>query len=112
MCVYIFYIIFLCLFNFPNDRSFGLTGSRVVPATSIIQGTTVVNATDDDLTFSVEEGYKSLRAKKILEENLPTIDDGTPSYRHQQAMKSGPESIRIAQNGYVENVATEILRSV
>lgn len=103
---------FFCLFNFPNDRSFGLTGSRGMPATSIIQRTTVLNATDDDLTFSVEKGYKSLRAKEVLEENLPTIDDGTPSYRHQQTMKSGPESIRIARNGYVENVATEILRSV
>lgn len=59
----------------------------------------------------VEEGYKSLKAKEDLEKNFPTIDGGTPSYRHQQVMKSGPESIRIARNGYVENIATEKLRS-
>jgi len=60
---------------------------------------------------AVEEGYKSLKAKEDLEKNFPTIDGGTPSYRHQQVMKSGPESIGIARNGYVENIATEKLRS-
>jgi hypothetical protein len=79
-------------------------------ATSIIQKT-VINATGDDLILAMEGGYKSLKAKEDLEKNFPTIDDGTPSYRHQQVMKSGPESIRIARNGYVENVATEKLRS-
>ncbi|XP_025421585.1 peroxidase isoform X2 [Sipha flava] len=78
-------------------------------ATSIIQKT-VINATGDDLILAMEGGYKSLKAKEDLEKNFPTIDDGTPSYRHQQVMKSGPESIRIARNGYVENVATEKLR--
>lgn len=79
--------------------------------TSIIQKTTVINATEDDLTSAAEGGYESLEAKEDLEKNFPTIDDGTPSYRHQQAMRSGPESIRIARNAYVENVATEKLRS-
>jgi len=60
---------------------------------------------------AVEEGYKILKAKEDLEKNFPTIDGGTPSYRHQQVMKSGPESIGIARNGYVENIATEKLRS-
>jgi len=60
---------------------------------------------------AVEGGYKSLKAKEDLEKNFPTIDGGTPSYRHQQVMKSGPESIGIARNGYVENIATEKLRS-
>ena len=79
--------------------------------TSIIQRT-VINATGDNLMSAVEGGYKSLKAKEDLEKNFPTIDDGTPSYRHQQVMKSSPESIRIARNGYVENIATEKLRSV
>lgn len=78
---------------------------------SIIQGTTVINATGDDLTAAAEAGYKSLKVKEDLEKNFPTIEDGTPSYRHQQVMKSGPESIRIARNAYVENIATEKLRS-
>lgn len=80
-------------------------------STSIIQKA-VINATGDDLTLAVERGRKSLQAKEDLEKNLPAIDDGTPSYRHQQMMKSGPESMRIARDGYVENVATEKLRSV
>ncbi|XP_050422954.1 lactoperoxidase-like isoform X2 [Adelges cooleyi] len=78
-------------------------------STSIIQKA-VINATGDDLTLAVERGRKSLQAKEDLEKNLPAIDDGTPSYRHQQMMKSGPESMRIARDGYVENVATEKLR--
>lgn len=82
-----------------------------ITATSIIQRAVVINATGDDLMSAVEEGYKSLKAKEDLEKNFPTIDGGTPSYRHQQVMKSGPESIGIARNGYVENIATEKLRS-
>lgn len=82
-----------------------------ITATSIIQRTVVINATGDDLMSAVEGGYKSLKAKEDLEKNFPTIDGGTPSYRHQQVMKSGPESIGIARNGYVENIATEKLRS-
>ncbi|XP_050539391.1 lactoperoxidase-like isoform X2 [Daktulosphaira vitifoliae] len=81
-----------------------------VAATSIIQKT-VINATGDYLKSAVEEGYKSLKAKEDLEKNFPTIDEGTPSYRHQQVMKSGPESIRIARHGYIENIATEKLRA-
>lgn len=82
-----------------------------ITATSIIQRTIVINATGDDLMSAVEGGYKSLKAKEDLEKNFPTIDGGTPSYRHQQVMKSSPESIGIARNGYVENIATEKLRS-
>lgn len=82
-----------------------------ITETSIIQRTVVINATGDDLMSAVEGGYKSLKAKEDLEKNFPTIDGGTPSYRHQQVMKSGPESIGIARNGYVENIATEKLRS-
>ncbi|XP_022177219.1 chorion peroxidase-like isoform X1 [Myzus persicae] len=87
-----------------NEADEGIT------ATSIIQRTVVINATGDDLMSAVEGGYKSLKAKEDLEKNFPTIDGGTPSYRHQQVMKSGPESIGIARNGYVENIATEKLR--
>jgi len=83
----------------------------MVARTSIIQETTVINATEDDLTAAVEAGYESLKAKEDLEKNFPTIEDGTPPYRHQQVMKSGPESIRMARNAYVENIATEKLRS-
>ncbi|XP_025200669.1 lactoperoxidase isoform X2 [Melanaphis sacchari] len=86
------------------------TADAGITATSIIQRTIVINATGDDLMSVVEGGYKSLKAKEDLEKNFPTIDGGTPSYRHQQVMKSGPESIRIARNGYVENIATEKLR--
>lgn len=82
-------------------------------ATSIIQRAVVINATGNNLMLAaVDGGYKSLKAKEDLEKNFATIDDGTPSYRHQQVMKSSPESIRIARNGFVENIATEKLRSV
>lgn len=98
---------FACLYNILVVAADG-----AMTVTSIIQRTTVViNATGDNLMFAAEGGYKSLKAKEDLEKNFPTIDGGTPSYRHQQVMKSGPESIGIARNGYVENIATEKLRS-
>lgn len=104
------YIIFFDLF-FNSQRLLYLADEGST-GTSIIQRTVVLNATGDNLISAVEGGYKSLKSKEELEKNFPTIDDGTPSYRHQQVMKSGPESIRIARNGYVENIATEKLRSV
>lgn len=87
------------------------TASIIQQANAATAAVVVINATGYDLTAALLDGRKSLKAKEDLEKNFATIDDGTPSYRHQQAMKSGPESIRIARKGYVENVATEKLRS-
>jgi hypothetical protein len=47
--------------------------------------------------------------RKELEVVTAHLDRNSPSYRHQMAMRTGPEATKLAQAGYVLNLATRHL---
>ncbi|GAB0087586.1 peroxidase [Sergentomyia squamirostris] len=67
---------------------------------------TLPQPTDQELSDSVSFGKRALGDREILEEGIPSPDNGTPSFRHQKAIASTPEARTMTKRGFVENQAT------
>lgn len=65
------------------------------------------NATE--IESAIAEGRKSLLAKETFEEKVPTLQLGSPSYKHQMATKTLPKARELSKTGHIMEAATKYL---
>lgn len=61
---------------------------------------------DSELNNAISTGQLSLQTRDIYEANMASLPVSSPSYRHQQSIKTSVQATDLARSGYVMNVAT------